>query len=203
MKHRAFTLVEFVVCVLIICVLSAILMPVFNRGQNRGHSVGYVRRSTCQSNLKHIGFGLLQYVRDYDNTLPPARNATGGWIELTFPYIKSDQLFHCPADDSGNAPKTTDYFFNVRLSSLEAKALNWPAKTIVMGDGAGDSAPSYGLAQLPAAWRSDTSSPAWRHMERANYVFADGHVKVLAPDRITLDKPDANNPTFLPGGSKP
>lgn len=63
-RHRGFTLIELLVVISIVALLAAILFPVFGRARENA------RRSTCQSQLRQIGLGLLQYAGDYDETLP-------------------------------------------------------------------------------------------------------------------------------------
>ena len=61
---QAFTLIELLVVVAIIALMAAILFPVFGRARENA------RRSSCQSNLKQIGLGIMQYVQDFDETMP-------------------------------------------------------------------------------------------------------------------------------------
>ena len=62
--HRAFTLIELLVVIAIIAILAAILFPVFARARENA------RRSSCMSNMKQIGLGLMMYTQDYDEHYP-------------------------------------------------------------------------------------------------------------------------------------
>ena len=97
-RGAAFTLIELLVVIAIIAILAAILFPVFARARENA------RRSSCQSNLKQVGLGILQYAQDYDEYLPignlPSGNAFvgQGWASTVMPYIKSTQVLKCPSD---------------------------------------------------------------------------------------------------------
>lgn len=125
---RAFTLIELLVVIAIISILAAILFPVFARARENA------RRTSCLSNMKQIGLGLMQYTQDYDERYPLSsycnnsgcsdadvavpntpssffRPYAGGgygnhqtWMDFIYPYVKSIQLFVCP---SSKAVKTT------------------------------------------------------------------------------------------------
>jgi prepilin-type N-terminal cleavage/methylation domain-containing protein/prepilin-type processing-associated H-X9-DG protein len=63
--HRqAFTLLELLIVISIIALLAAILFPVFVRVREQA------RRASCQSNLKQIGLGMMQYTQDNDAHFP-------------------------------------------------------------------------------------------------------------------------------------
>ena len=104
-KNSGFTLIELLVVIAIIAILAAILFPVFARARENA------RRSSCQSNLKQIGLGILQYVQDYDEILPPSQNdglwKSVPWHVLVQPYVKSYQLFKCPSNVSTGAVNNT------------------------------------------------------------------------------------------------
>jgi prepilin-type processing-associated H-X9-DG protein len=79
----------------IIAILAAILFPVFARARENA------RKSSCMSNLKQIGLGLLQYTQDYDEQMVLVyQNGTcsASWGELIQPYMKSKQVFKCPSN---------------------------------------------------------------------------------------------------------
>lgn len=195
MKHRAFTWVEFTVVLVILCLLAAVLPLFLVSGRPSSP------RFACQSNLKQIGLGFQQYIQDYDEKFP-AVAASGGWANAVQPYIKTWQIFHCPSTQSKGGEHTTDYFTNARLSGVKQGQIENTSLSILMGDGLSEQPADYSLSQLPAAWRTNEKSPAWRHRGMANYLFSDGHAKPLKSEKITLDKPSAGKPTFLLGRSQ-
>jgi prepilin-type N-terminal cleavage/methylation domain-containing protein/prepilin-type processing-associated H-X9-DG protein len=99
---KGFTLIELLVVIAIIAILAAILFPVFGRARENA------RRSSCQSNLKQIGLGILQYVQDYDEKYPQCRssdialngynNRWAPWHLAIYPYVKSFQVYKCPSN---------------------------------------------------------------------------------------------------------
>ncbi len=123
-KKSAFTLIELLVVIAIIAILAAILFPVFARARENA------RRASCQSNLKQIGLGVLQYVQDYDENFPLAVTGSTsntsqppvGWADSIQPYLKSLQIYQCPSDTNGpnsdpTQPGYTDYWYNANMSS--------------------------------------------------------------------------------------
>ncbi|RYX84130.1 DUF1559 domain-containing protein [bacterium] len=104
-RKSAFTLIELLVVIAIIAILAAILFPVFARARENA------RRTSCLSNLKQVGLGIMQYTQDYDETMVVIFGDTTNyptqvfpyWIELIQPYVKSRQLFTCPSVTSPNA----------------------------------------------------------------------------------------------------
>lgn len=115
--RKAFTLIELLVVIAIIAILAAILFPVFGRARENA------RRTSCASNLKQIGLGVMQYGADYDGYMPPAQLprsiVVGGscvpespepvrsWPTLMFPYVKSEQIFTCPSGEETAVVKGT------------------------------------------------------------------------------------------------
>lgn len=166
---KAFTLIELLVVISIIALLAAILFPVFQRARESA------RRSSCQSNQKQIGIGIMQYVQDYDDRVPlvsvagPPNAATPwdtsmgpyGWADSLQPYLQSVQIYECPSDkyphqkvSAPNAASYTDYFYNSQMCESAPTLLNrgkhlaqltTASNTILLGEWTG--AP-YGYSRL-------------------------------------------------------
>jgi prepilin-type N-terminal cleavage/methylation domain-containing protein/prepilin-type processing-associated H-X9-DG protein len=115
MKRRGFTLIELLVVIAIIAILAAILFPVFARARENA------RRTSCASNLKQLGIGLMMYAQDNDETLPKvyitnhAGEFPGGkwfaspydhwlfWPQIAYTYTKSLDMLYCPSRPLPNA----------------------------------------------------------------------------------------------------
>jgi prepilin-type N-terminal cleavage/methylation domain-containing protein/prepilin-type processing-associated H-X9-DG protein len=113
MKRRTgFTLIELLVVIAIIAILAAILFPVFAQAREKA------RQSTCLSNFKQIGLGVMMYVQDWDETYPTSRlyKLPGGsdcgqkivtWKAQTAPYVKNVSVYKCPSNKHNNEPDET------------------------------------------------------------------------------------------------
>ena len=192
--RQGFTLIELLVVIAIIAILAAILFPVFARARENA------RRSSCQSNLKQIGLGILQYTQDYDERYPSSEmdynNPGTGLVQATWdtviqPYVKSSQLLVCPSDSASQRVTHPIYGANTTRS--------YSATTQVFGAYINTGSAPLSLAAIPetaltvmvaerdqpnfATWtyygRVDNlgSELAYRHLETANFLYCDGHVK--------------------------
>ena len=95
--RQAFTLIELLVVIAIIAILAAILFPVFAQAREKA------RATTCLSNMKQIGLGVMQYVQDYEETYPMIKidgnksvPVRPDWApitprELILPYVKDGE----------------------------------------------------------------------------------------------------------------
>lgn len=206
-RNSGFTLIELLVVVAIIAILAAILFPVFARARENA------RRSSCQSNLKQIGIGIMQYTQDFDEKLSyAAQDFTTGatfvsdaiiWADVLQPYIKSTQVFVCPSATNYNTPKAT---------KPSRSATNFPygvasgnndltyAFQFDAGKGAPTALPAFtNVAEtIMVAERADVPGsdfnffvnhlegqrfPGSLHLDGSNFLFADGHVKWLRPEK--------------------
>ena len=170
-----------------------------------GHGKLNARRAACQSNLKYIALAARHYQSDHDALLPPlSAGPSTSWAPALRTKMRDTRAFSCPANgvkyiaawQPSRGILATDYFYNARLAGRENAELKQPQNIIAFGDGAPLCAVSCHASTLPRAWMQNGNSPARRHLDGANYAFADGHVKWFKPERIKEVPPDKNQPTF-------
>ena len=203
MKRRGgFTKVEMLVLLVIVGVLAAIFYPAFNKGGHRPSP-----RVFCAVNLKQIGTAFMQYAQEYDERFPSVKSngKKFGWADAIFIYAPDNNIYQCPSEKKTVAVTDptqsgyTDYWFNTNLSKLNLGKLTTPSRTILLGDGndgTENTDARYNRNALPQSWRDTKNSPARRHLDTANYAFADGHVKSFRPQQITTLPTTQSSSTF-------
>jgi prepilin-type N-terminal cleavage/methylation domain-containing protein len=111
-RRNGFTLIELLVVIAIIAILAAILFPVFAQAREQA------RMSTCLSNFKQMGLGVMMYVQDWDENYPISRlygfpghsdcgQKTVTWKDETAPYVKNLQVYKCPSNKHKDQPDET------------------------------------------------------------------------------------------------
>jgi len=108
-KHSAFTLIELLVVIAIIAILAAILFPVFAQAKEAA------KKTSCLSNTKQLGLGVMMYQGDSDDTCIPESTDTGTlrddgstyrpwapWTRLAQPYMKNLGILLCPENKANS-----------------------------------------------------------------------------------------------------
>ena len=213
-SKRAFTLIELLVVIAIIATLAAILFPVFAQVREKA------RQTSCASNTRQLSLGVLMYAQDYDETLPPTTIASEDeegvlWPDLMQPYIKNDQIRHCPSDVQGqrNSYGLNEIIFadlgdpeELQAPVRTLAALQTPAQTVMMAElGTDDdfttpradafksTAPSVPLND------EEDARPSNRHTRHANVGLMDGHQKAFRLEQFYTNQTPPDK-WYLPEG---
>jgi prepilin-type processing-associated H-X9-DG protein len=160
----------------------------------------------------------MMYTQDYDERLPYYSLANvGPWETAIYPYTRSTQVYNCPSLSLQN---NWAYGMNYPyMSSGQALAqIGSPAETVYICDanindggpcsaegpyGSDFSHCTYGHVSYPGqASYKYVSRPDFRHLDTANVLFADGHVKVQRPGSYFYPLTLAAGGTWA-GGSTP
>lgn len=231
---KGFTLIELLVVIAIISILAAILFPVFARARENARRSSCM--SNLKQISLGIFQYTQDYDEKFPihNDSSKTPSGYGGWSVLLDPYLKSTQILQCPSDSS-TAPTTpnavgyTDYAINLTLSydgsaarGLSLAALTYPAQTVSLCEDqgtVGGTARSLGHfwssgngdstnATAPVAGFATFRGAADRHLDGANFAFADGHVKWYRSSSSTRSaavynwntplSTSGNSPTFNP-----
>jgi prepilin-type N-terminal cleavage/methylation domain-containing protein/prepilin-type processing-associated H-X9-DG protein len=215
---KAFTLIELLVVIAIIAILAAILFPVFAQAK------AAAKATACMSNMKQMGLATQMYVNDYDDMMlfrgGWANSRVGNtkilgqgdssnhykWWNLLMPYVKSNNMLHCPSDSQ--ASPSVDYngvtdilrsYIAVSCAeSLNLSSLPDPVDTIVITEKWGQDytgvrtdswiEPFNGDFTTDATDPSRTFTAANRHTGHMNCSFFDGHAKSKTGGDIQASK---------------
>ena len=197
-NKKGFTLIELLVVIAIIAILAAILFPVFAKAREKA------RQASCQSNMKQLGIGFIQYVQDYDERFPGTRF----WAAEIYPYEKSSGVFKCP-DDVATATSTSypnSYGFNSNLGNQSNAAATSVSVTVLAAEytssgtngnmtaandsGSANNTNGY-VGTAVSTWGSEgelgtgTTSNPTIHDPAVMFLAADGHVKLLRPEKVS------------------
>lgn len=205
-RKNAFTLIELLVVIAIIGLLAAILFPVFSGARENA------RRSSCQSNLKQLGIGFMQYAQDYDEMTPLREEGATpilkpmNWFNSIQPYVASTQVLMCPSFPTKMWPgKDTSYAANLGYNNefdvrgcfdgytwgnpmqKKLSGIASVSGTVLLTDGA-NTFLAKSQTSVPVV-NSSTYGPNWndfvfRHLETINVAFVDGHVKAMRRDDL-------------------
>lgn len=192
-SNNAFTLIELLTVIAIIGILAAILIPVVGSVRNSA------RTSTCLSQLRQAGMGMLLYAEDHGGRLPgQGAGASDRWHHRISPYLDvaddtpggayayNSPQFGCTNNEGRYAFNThfmafdSDNHFGISLDVIRD-----PSRKVMLSE----KAPGVGNPRLQATapFPDNNHGPAANHRSDGdpsrggptNYLFSDGHVSTL------------------------
>ena len=198
---KGFTLIELLVVIAIIAILAAILFPVFQKVRENA------RRASCQSNLKQLSLGVIQYQQDFDELMPNSAGnaALGGWMYYTgfvFPttnptvfdptkgsiysYIKSTGVYICPDE---NSKQGNSYSISGPVCGVALAQFTQPAATVLFNEEADGYNNNGGTDDGYFSPGTVGNVPSIRHNGGSVFAFCDGHVKWYGVGKLVYPNP--------------
>lgn len=149
------------ICLAIMAVVAAIILPVFAQPKGRPWTRPEFK---CMSGLKQGAIAMQIYQVDADGRFP----SRDGWADGLYPYTKRWDVLRCP-----NMPQGSwGYAFNGALDRVLDKKVASLATTPMLYDSVN---PVKNASDLVA------SLPAKPRHRRNTMLYADGHAKGLFP----------------------
>lgn len=190
---KGFTILEIIICLVVIFTLVAILFPVFFLARN------YSNRTTTLSNIRQLGVAWTMYYNDYDDTLMRSVYKNEHWwgdnkkIGVLSPYVNLSKLRDPSLDlfKFDNTYNFSGYAYNPIFSPVTNKnipidvhfqQITNPSETVSFATGAGLFEVNKSLTLYPI---STLTTPNWNfptfHGRYRGYgiiCWADGHASV-------------------------
>lgn len=188
-RKKKFTLIELLVVIAIIAILAGILLPALNQARGSAYT------SSCTNKLKQLGLQVGMYLDSYQGMIPHYNygntESTSGitWVRVIGPECFGLQKMAW--DNWGTKPHgmicpltvrepaeifkagtawVTSYAINTKMSGLKVSTIKNPSSKYFFMD----SKNTY-MAYRP--WYPDKHS--FRHQQKCNFSFVDGHVQTF------------------------
>jgi prepilin-type N-terminal cleavage/methylation domain-containing protein/prepilin-type processing-associated H-X9-DG protein len=203
-RAAAFTLIELLVVIAIIGILAMLSLVALQSSR------AAARRTQCANNMRQVGLATIMYCDTHGGNFPHSdANRLRSWFETLAPFMESvDAVRICPDDLHGAERlryQNSTYAWNAYVtdrrvygSLTNRSRLKAKTKTIIAFELADSQSFDWHFGCIysdlwftPALFRNgsayDTISESVaisRHLDAANYLYADGRVELIPAETI-------------------
>ena len=200
---KGFSLIELLLCVTIVGILAAILIPVYSTIRNRADT------AKCGSQMRGMAPAFTAYATDNNGYYPAPRyntssdasyaptNKKGHWeveiqdyvgfnIRQTLSHDGLQTLAICPVGQTGMNSKLTNRTIPDGSSAIDYQTpvvlINDPSNTVLLGDSDHYHHGIWENMEPTEEGKFKGGDPV-RHQGKANYLVVDGHLEFLPLDQ--------------------